>query len=59
MKFTLTIESDNDAVTDPQTGNLEVARILRDAAQRIEDGAISNVCRDTNGNVVGHWRYDS
>lgn len=59
MKFNLTIETGNDALSDPHTGNLELARILRDAAQRIEDGAISNVCRDINGGTVGHWRYES
>lgn len=55
--FKVEIATDNAAFTD---GNLEgeVARIMRDLADRIERGDLQsekwcNIARDINGNVVG------
>lgn len=33
----------------------EVARILRDIAQRVEAGADCGTIRDHNGNTIGNW----
>ena len=33
----------------------EVASILRDVANRIEQGTTHGVCRDSNGNTVGNF----
>jgi len=56
MKLTITIEMDNAAFDPPE---LEVARILRDVAQRLDDGQRLSpddwfpALRDVNGNLVG------
>lgn len=56
MKFTLSFSTDNDAFYNDEDG--EIARILRDLADRVEGGDIAaqhrNV-RDINGNVVGTY----
>lgn len=36
--------------------NAEVARILRDVADRIESGEEYGTCMDINGNAVGDWK---
>ena len=57
MKFTLSFDTENTAF-DGIT-NLEIARILRDLANHVENDDIAeqykNV-RDINGNVVGTYR---
>lgn len=55
MKLTVTIELDNDALAG-RSGNAEVARLLRDAANRYPklrgvDDSIRLL--DINGNTVG------
>lgn len=55
MRMTLEIDMDNAAFEDYPAS--EAARILRDAARRIEDGGEVNrnlILRDVNGNAVGH-----
>jgi hypothetical protein len=57
MKFELKIECDNDAFGD--WPGIEVARILRDVANRVDgdaEGTHGGV-RDANGNTVGEWRF--
>ena len=57
MRFTLNLQSDNAAFTeDPGT---EVARILREAADRLEAGQEDANCRDINGNTVGSFYLDT
>lgn len=51
----VTIKTDNDAFADDE--GAEVARILRDIAQDIEEGRTSGPCMDINGNKVGHWSF--
>ena len=52
-RFTLNISTDNAAFDED---NMEVARILRTVAERIEsDGVMHGACRDFNGNTVGHY----
>ncbi len=53
--LTLTIETENAAFADGQQA-AEVARILRQAASKIERGSHSGSLCDGNGNTVG--RYD-
>ncbi len=36
----------------------EIARILKDIADRIESGRTEGKCVDYNGNVVGEWSYE-
>lgn len=61
MRFTVTIESHGDALTG-RDGGIEIARILRDTADEIEDYGTgprhlddSATLRDINGNTVGQW----
>ena len=49
--FKLTIDNtDNAAFEEP---GLEIARILRDAADKVERGTWGFILRDYNGNKVG------
>ena len=54
--FNLTIEANNAAFEDAGAGN-EVARILRELADRLEDSPLVDgdeyLLRDYNGNTVG------
>lgn len=53
MKATITIQMDNAAFADePAT---ELARILRNLAERIEEGSTESRLRDINGNHVGQF----
>ncbi len=49
--FALTIETSNDAFTED--ASIEVARILREIADRIERGQTEIIVRDINGNRAG------
>lgn len=53
-KFTLTINCDNDAFEGDLNG--EVARILRDAADRYEWTGGDGILLDCNGNTVGEFK---
>ena len=56
MKFTLSFSTDNDAFYDDENG--EIARILRDLADRIDRGDIAFLHRnilDGNGNIIGTY----
>jgi hypothetical protein len=58
--FTLTIDTDNDAFTDPPEGRdrVELADILRRLADSIESTYdATGTVRDTNGNTVGRWHW--
>ena len=58
MNARITINMDNAAFED-LLGS-ELARILRDLADRIEDGDLADriVLRDYNGNTVGQFEID-
>ena len=53
-EFLLTIDTGGDAFA---LGELEIARLLREAADQLMDGASSGVLRDTNGNTAGSWEF--
>lgn len=53
--FKLDIETDNAAFTGDW--QIEVARILREAALQIERGSGNLALRDINGNKVGRTEY--
>lgn len=55
--FSVTLTTDNDAFSDSES--MEVARILRDAAARIESGEMRGNLRDVNGNTVGAFSFDA
>lgn len=56
MKFTLTIETDNDALTD----TAELRRLLERAAWQVhEAGRTEAPIIDLYGNEVGSWEYHS
>lgn len=54
MKLTLKLRLDN-AAFDLCLAT-ETARILKEVAERIEDGRGEGKCRDINGNTVGEWK---
>lgn len=51
MRFTVEIDSDDEALTTYPTH--ELSRILREIADRIEDGRTDGPVRDINGATVG------
>ena len=58
MKFAVVIDLDNDAFAD--TPEFEIARLLRDAAGRVENGFFGqegrvHLLKDVNGNNVGQF----
>jgi uncharacterized protein YukE len=57
-EFTLHIETDG-AAFDVPGGSDELARILRELADRVTDGAgrWRGSLSDSNGNTVGSWRW--
>lgn len=54
MSFSLDIVSLGNAAFEDQP-ELEVARILRNVADKLEQGETDGWCRDINGNPVGSW----
>lgn len=53
-KLILKIDNtENSAFTENR--ELECSRILTEAARTLERGVDSGICRDANGNRVGHW----
>ena len=54
MKLTLTINSENAAFTG-SNGPIEAARLLRQTADRIEQGYNCGRLMDINGNGAGAW----
>ena len=62
--FKIEIKTGNAAFTDPYTGeysgwdeNHEVARILREIADKIDDGKREGKAIDYNGNSVGEFTF--
>jgi hypothetical protein len=58
MKFNLEINSEDDALAGNE-GRLELARILRDVADRVLRRENGGKVRDENGNSVGRWSVDT
>lgn len=56
MKFTLTIDCENSAFDEYPAS--EIARILRDAVAKVEDGQTDARLFDCNGNRVGAFRVE-
>ena len=59
--FSLKLKTDNAAFSDGNK-SFEIARILRELADKIEDGQTEGNTRDINGNTTGsfkvRWFYD-
>ena len=61
--FTLEIKTENAAFKDPFTGEedniveaTEIRSILAKVSLALENGDMSGILMDHNGNRVGHWR---
>lgn len=54
--LTLTIKYTGAALEDDPTG--ETARLLCEAAGKVEAGYHAGTLRDVNGNQVGHWAME-
>jgi hypothetical protein len=52
--FSLKINTDNSAFEHPEQ---EIARLLRQIADRLEHSTRTGVIRDINGNRVGDYAY--
>ena len=57
MKFTLTIESHGEQATDEPGGM--TYDLLRETADKMDEGYTSGPLLDVNGNTVGHWSLDA
>lgn len=57
--FILDISTENAAFEDTLDGRGEVARILREIADRLDEGQHNGTARDVNGNKCGSWRLMS
>jgi hypothetical protein len=57
IKFQIAFECDNAAFGSPNTEDFgyEVARILREVAEKMESGYAAGMCLDYNGNHVGEF----
>ena len=55
--FQLKIYTSDAAFADGDTGE-EVARILRELADKVEAGRTSGRVFDLNGNACGNWAFD-
>jgi len=47
-----------NAAFEDSYDTIEIARILRDIADKIESGRTEGKCIDYNGNGVGTWSYE-
>lgn len=56
--FKIEIDTGNAAFEDEGKG-YEIARILRDIADKVENGAESGIARDINGNKVGTFEVEA
>jgi len=55
--FKMELETDNAAFDDGERMH-EVARILREVAERIESGTVEAGIFDANGSRAGRWRLE-
>ena len=54
--FTCEMKTDNAAFGEDRLDEgAEIARILREIADRVEQGDNHGICMDINGNKVGSW----
>jgi hypothetical protein len=54
-EFRVQVNTDNAAFEEP---GFELARILREVADRLESGSVAGNVRDINGNSVGSFELD-
>lgn len=57
MKFKVTIATDNAAFMEEDDPRPETARILRELADRLDNGADTYILHDANGNTVGRASF--
>ena len=58
MKFTLVIETRDDALIGADA-HIDVIRIVREVADRLEHRQREGRCRDACGNAIGEWRLEA
>lgn len=62
MGPTPTFETDftlgNEAFDSPEKRRGEIARLLRELADKVEAGATGGIVSDVNGNRIGNWGFD-
>lgn len=54
-EFRLTINCGNEAFDDT---NVELVRLIREVANKVEKGDTYGKVMDTNGNTVGSWVHE-
>lgn len=59
MKFTFTIESDNDVFSDLNQAQSEIQRLLMQTSDQLGYGELAGRVYDINGNRVGAWVLES
>ncbi len=57
MEFKLKFKMDNAAFEEDEFG--EVEGILNKAADDFQQGLVSGLVRDSNGNIIGKWRIEA
>lgn len=57
MALSLNVKTTNAAFAQP-FGDVEVARILREVAYKVEEGSQKGNILDINGNWVGEWELE-
>ncbi len=57
-RFRMNFEMVNAAFDEGAAGD-EVARILREAADKAADGRDEGIVYDINGNAIGRWRVSA
>ena len=55
MKFSIEFDTDNAAFDDAPV--MEIREVLRRVFYAAHQGETEGICRDTNGNTIGHWSW--
>ncbi len=54
----LKFDTDNAAFSGEIQGRAEISRILKEVAEEIRTGMVSNSIRDINGNFIGRYQIE-
>lgn len=57
-KFSVEIDSDNSAFGEDGDPGYEIAHLLRETADKVENGYTSGLLIDSNGLRAGHWSLE-
>lgn len=56
-KFVIEIDSENAAFSEGEAA-YEISRLIRETADKVEEGYTSGFLTDYNGQRAGHWSLD-